>query len=321
MDLRVNDVPAVAAALGAALTTGLLKAMGESPGSPAELARRCDLDPRACAHVLDVLSACGLATRDGDRYTPAPELVEYGARSRPLAQFELDLFHHAPTFLRTGQPLLVMDAGPSDREALYRDVVPELGELFARAAEQLAERCGLAPRTILDVGCGSGVWSLAFARRSPEARVTGLDLPAVVEQFRARAARMGLFDRTATIEGDMHTVPIPAAQFDLAIIANVLRLEQPDAARALMKRLGPAVRSGGSILVVDALAGGTPASERARAIYGFHLALRTTSGRVHRPAEIGEWLTGAGFEAPAAVVLDDRWRETGALGALLARKR
>jgi ubiquinone/menaquinone biosynthesis C-methylase UbiE len=214
-----------------------------------------------------------------------------------------------------------MDAAPHEREALYRDVVGELANLFAAAADHLAARCELAPREILDVGCGAGVWSLAFARRLPDARVTGLDLPAVVEQFRTRAAALGLDDRIATIAGDMHTVALPDGPWDLVIIANVLRIEQPRAARALVDRMVAAARPGGSILIVDALAAGTPMVERARALYALHLAMRTRAGRVHGQAEIGQWLQEAGCEAPTEIPLDDRYREHGGLGALVARKR
>ena len=216
---------------------------------------------------------------------------------------------------------MTMDATPAEREGLYRDVVPELGKLFAAAADHLAERCGLTPRSILDVGCGSGVWSLALARRLPGACVTGLDMPAVADRFRARAAALGIGDRVATIQGDMHTVPLSEGQWDLAIIANVLRLEQADAARSLITRSVGALRPGGSLLVVDALAAGTPTTERARAIYGIHLAMRTRAGRVHTPVEIGQWMEEAGCEAPTLVTFDEQYMTAGPLGALVARKK
>ena len=307
MNLRLHDVPALAAALTAAQDNGLLTALAERPASAADLAARCRLDARACASVLDVLDAFGLTTRNGDRYGAGQALIDQAARPQPLAQFESALWRHAPDFLRTGTPLVTMDAAPAQREGLYRDVVPELGKLFATAADQLAERCGLAPQSILDVGCGSGVWSLAIARRLPTARVTGLDLPAVIDRFRDRAAALGISDRVTTIEGDMFTVTLPEEHWDLAIIANVLRLEPIERACSLIRRSVAALRPGGSILVVDSLAGGTATADQARAIYALHLAMRTRSGRVHSPIEIGQWMQDAGCEAPIEIAFDDRY--------------
>jgi ubiquinone/menaquinone biosynthesis C-methylase UbiE len=320
MNVRLHDVAGLAAAVTAAETSGLLAALVERPGSAADLAERCHLDPRACTHVLDLLDAFTLATRDGDCYGAGNELKELAERPRPLTEFEARLWTHAPTFLKTGTPLVTMDAAPDEREGLYRDVVAQLGKLFSGAAEQLAERCELTPRSILDVGCGSGVWSLALARRLPEARVTGLDLPAVLEQFRARAATLGLADRVATIAGDMHTAPLPAGQWDLAIIANVLRLEPVDAARALITRCVAALRPGGSLLIVDALAAGTNAARQSRSVYALHLAMRTHSGRVHTMAEIAQWMDEAGCESSRELLFDQQSAAAGALGAVVARK-
>jgi hypothetical protein len=74
------------------------------------------------------------------------------------------------------------------------------------------------------------------------------------------------------------------------------------------------------MLVVDALAAGSAAAERTRAIYGFHLAMRTRSGRVHTPVEIGRWMKEAGCDAPTEITFGEQYQFVGALGALAARK-
>ena len=320
MNVRLGDVPGLAAALTAAQTTGLLTALAERPGPAAELAERCAIDERAAAYVLEIFGAFDLLTCESGVYRAGHELSELAARPSSLAQMDVELWQHAPVFLRTAVPLYVMDAAAAEREDRYRDVVAELGKMFSRAATQLAERCDLAPRTILDFGCGSGVWSLALAERLPNARVTGLDFPAVIERFRARAASLGLSDRVDTIAGDMHTVALPSGQWDLAIIANVLRLETAATAQSLVARAVGALRPGGSLLVVDALKTGTPAARQSRAIYALHLALRTRSGRVHAAAEIARWMHDAGCGAPTELVLDPELTAAGALGVLMARK-
>ena len=108
---------------------------------------------------------------------------------------------------------------------MYSSVVAGIGRIFAAPAQELAAQIERAPDRILDIGCGSGVWSLAIAERFERARVTGLDLPDVLAVFEARATERGLRDRIEKLGGDMHAVAIPPAAFDLVIIANVLRLE------------------------------------------------------------------------------------------------
>ncbi len=317
MNVSLFEVSGLAAALVAAHSGGLAAALVERPGSADELARRCGLDPRACARVLEVLAAFGIVTRDGDRYGAGDELAR---SSLPIERMTSALWLHAPTFLRSGTPFLAMDASPAEREGLYRDVVPELGKLFEDPAAELVARCGLRPQSILDVGCGSGVWSLALAQATPGARVTGLDFPAVLDCFVARASAMGLAERIDTIAGDVHTTALPQARWDLAIVANVLRIDPAERAREVVRRVVAAVRPKGSVIIVDALATGTPEAERARAIYSFHLSLRTRSGCVHRSAEIGRWLEEAGCVAPTLLTLDGERSRAGALGAIVASR-
>lgn len=305
------------AAIAAALRTGLLQQLASGRTTAAELAARCSLDPRATALVLDLLACEGLATRDGDGFAPGPVLVALGHGPGGYA-LSLGLWAHTETFLRTGEPYVAMDRAPAERETAYRDVVAGLAALFDAPARDLATRLELEPARILDVGCGSGVWSLAIAERTPGAHVTGLDLPAVLAHFEARARDRGLAGRIATIPGDMHASELPAAAFDLVVIANVLRLDPPDRAAALVRRIAGAVAPGGALLVVDALASGTPARELARAAYALHLGLRTREGQVHAPDTIRGWLADAGFSSTSAV---DVASGAGAIGALLSHRR
>src|SRR5579871_5552478 len=153
MDVRLHDVKPLAAVLDAAETAGLLAAIAERPGTADDLAARCSLDARACARVLEVLRAFGIVTEDGNRYVAGPELERPSPRPEALVKLESALWRHAPDFLRTGVPLVSMDAAPAEREGHYRDVVAELATLFGAAADHLAERCGLTAHSILEIGC------------------------------------------------------------------------------------------------------------------------------------------------------------------------
>lgn len=309
------DVVGAAAAVRAAVDTGMIAGLIERrSATAAELAAAHGLHAGATEIVLGVLVALGAATRDGDRFLAAPALEGWLAMQTQGAAM---LYGHLPEWLRTGEPAVAFDGDVGVRESTYRRVTPLLAMMFRTAADELAARLPFAPSRILDVGCGSGVWGLALGARHPEARVTGLDLPAVLEAFRAHAAERGLGGRIDTIAGDAHEVAIPPASFDLAVIANVLRIESEARASNLIARVAPAVAPGGAILVVDALGGGTFERELSRAVYAMHLSLRNRHGRVHTPATIAGWLAAHGFARSTSIEVP---RAPGGLGALLATR-
>jgi SAM-dependent methyltransferase len=317
--LSPGELMWISSALAAARETGLFAAVLDSPGSAEALSARCSLDARASQRVLDLLAAAGLLEREQREYRPSRALFEYVASIPGDFASESALASHTTRFLRSGRPLAEMGVGAA-RGASYAPVVEGLGRMFDDAAGEIASQLAarVAPRRILDVGCGSGVWSLALAERLPEARVTGVDFPDVLEAFEARATRLGLAARARRLPGDMHQLAVEPASFDLVVIANVLRLEPEVRARRLLARLAPAVDSGGSILVVDALAGGDQGRELARAVYALHLSLRTASGAVHAPDAIARWLADLGFVRMQSVPID-RYGP-GAVGALLGQR-
>jgi len=74
----------------------------------------------------------------------------------------------------------------------------------------------VAPRSVLDVGTGSGAVALAVADELPEAEVAATDTsPEALELARANAGRLGLAERVSFGEGTL-----PRGEFDL-VLANL----------------------------------------------------------------------------------------------------
>ena len=103
-------------------------------------------------------------------------------------------------------------------EALW----PEEGMIF--------ERCP-PPRTILDVGCGTGEITARLAEKYPQATLLGVDLEVThLERARARCALAG--DRVRFERDDALALSLPDASFDMVVCRHVLQAI-PDAQQAL----------------------------------------------------------------------------------------
>ena len=99
---------------------------------------------------------------------------------------------------------------------------------------------------LLDIGCASGYYSVAFARAGGYA--TGVDISkASVRIAQRRAEAEGVADRCEFLHGDMRSLPIDDRLYDAVVMVEVLEhvREQEDAVAEAIRALRP-----GGILVL-----------------------------------------------------------------------
>jgi ribosomal protein L11 methyltransferase len=127
---------------------------------------------------------------------------------------------------------------------------------------------GAPVQSVLDVGCGTGVLSVAAARLWPQARVTAIDIaPAAVALTRRNAERLGLAGRIAAAEGSLQAA---TGRYDV-VLANLSArpLQQLDA--ALVAR----VARGGALVIAGFRGDGTAPLARRYAMRGLVEAAAT----------------------------------------------
>jgi ubiquinone/menaquinone biosynthesis C-methylase UbiE len=135
-----------------------------------------------------------------------------------------------------------------DRSLLQRFVLGPVQEAVAARAAVVSP----SPRSVLDVGCGTGQLLRRFARRFPGAALTGID-PSP-EMVRAAAAAVPEGAPVTFVQGYAEHLPFEDAAFDL--VATTMSFhhwaDQPSALHEVRRVLAPE----GAFLLADALATG-----------------------------------------------------------------
>lgn len=133
------------------------------------------------------------------------------------------------------------------------------GEAFSRAqhagslgpARLMSRRVDLSGATrFLDVGGGSGAYTLAFLQRNPALRATILDFPDTVDTAKRYAAAAGLADRVNHIGGNALNTPWPTDQ-DVILMSYVWSAVGGNDTRALARQARQALKPGGLVLIHD----------------------------------------------------------------------
>lgn len=106
-------------------------------------------------------------------------------------------------------------------------------------------------RSVLDLGCGTGVAARSIARReSFTGRITGLDVsPYLVAAAKRLSEQEGIGHVIDFRAGDSHSLGLPDGAFD-AVVAHTLisHVEDPP---AVLREMARVVRLGGTIAVFD----------------------------------------------------------------------
>lgn len=281
----------------------------ERARSAEELAERTGARPLPLKAMLDVCAALGLLRCEEGRYANRSVAEVYLVRGKPL--FLGDLFRvfaaEAPQWLSLKELVTTGRSaghGPVDigarRFTMAMHALGMLGE--AGALEEAVDLSGR--RDLIDVGCGSGVYSIHFCRRYPGLHATLFDRPEVLDVAREIVAASGVSERMTLAPGDMLSDSYGQRR-DVVLLSDVLYLEPGrclDVLRAAHRALAP----GGRVVVRGYFSG--PEGDQNPFGALFDLArLFWGAGRQAIPvARVQDWLSEAGFTGVRSFPLTER---------------
>ena len=259
-------------------------------------------DPSATARLLNALVAIGLLTRKDGVYSPAPVAARFLVRGGK--DDSVDSLLHQSSLWRTWSGLTeAVRAG----RPVARDEIADRGAdwtvaFIAAMHKGAAQRAPLVVRAVgaagitrlLDVGGGSGAYSIAFAQASPSLSAVILDLPAVLPIAEGHVAAAGLAARVTTRAGDLRRDDLGSG-FDVVLLSSICHMLSADENRDLLRRSFAALARGGRVVVSDFVLAEDRAAPRQAALFSLNMLVGTPSGDCYTEGEYAAWMREAGF--------------------------
>ncbi len=288
--------------LAAGADLDVFNLLAAAPLSAAEASNRLSCDRRAMTILLDALTGIGVLVKSNDRYALAPSvapLVVDGAPHSVAAMLRhqancLRRWARLPWVVQSGRPA---EAASSVRgpEADQQSFIGAMHDISNSVAEPLIGEVNPGGfHCVLDVGGGSGTWTLAWLRAAPAARAILFDLPDVIPLARERLTRCGVADRVELVAGDFTTDPLPRGA-DLVWLSAIIHQNSPDENRALYRRVAEALPPGGRLLIRDIVMEESRTAPLAGALFAVNMLVATAGGGTYTLAEIRDDLQSAGF--------------------------
>lgn len=303
--LDVYKVPALAVAI----ELDIFESLDAQPDSPEDLANRRDFDLRALRALLPMLLQMGFLRAHGGRYLLSEAGRHYMLKRSPF--FWGHVFTRlastlGPTRLlketvnrereraaAQQRPVDSWESGNVDME-LARSVTAYMHSHSMPAAVGMTRTFDFTrDRRVLDIGGGSGCFSIALAAVDPERHCTVMELPTICTLAQEYIAEAGLSDRIDTVTVDMFRAAWPEG-YDAHFFSNIFHDWGFETCLQLARSSHAALPPGGRILLHEMLLDDSGTAPAPAVAFSLLMAMGTKGQQFSFP-QLQELLQQAGF--------------------------
>ncbi len=280
----------------------LFTALGDSAKTSAEVARKLRTNARATDRLMDALCALGFLLKRRGKFANTPLTAQFLVKGKESymggLMHQVSLWKTWSTLteaVRTGSAVLGRDSVNNrgvDWLAAFIAAMHMRATHQAHAVLKLLDLRGV--KRVLDVGGGSGVFSMAFVRAKPGIHSVVFDLPNVVGLTRTYIQAENLEDLITTAEGD-YTVDQLGTGFDLVFLSAVIHSNSPQTNKRLFKKAYDALNPKGQLVVSDFIMNEDRTSPAFGALFSLNMLVGTQEGDTFTESEVRSWMEDAHF--------------------------
>lgn len=302
--LALYQVPAISVAL----ELDIFESLDAMPASPTELAERRGFNERGLKALLPMLMQLGLLVQHGGVYQLSEAGRHYMLKDSPFfwgGVFDrlaktiaahhllLETIANARAEAANERPVNGWESGHVDM-AMAREVTAFMHSHSAAAAAGMVQACDFsALRRVLDVGGGSGCFSIALARRYDTLNCTVMDLPTICELAERYIEEAELEAQIDTVAVDMFRQRWPEG-YDAHFFSNIFHDWSMETCLELARKSYAALPKGGCILLHEMLLDDSATAPAPAVAFSLLMALGT-QGQQFTFMQLADILQQAGF--------------------------
>ena len=288
--------------------------LSKQPKTLKEIAEELKIKTRSASMLLNACVALGLLEKKDGVYSNSRTADVYLVEDKPQymepAFFKFD--EHSYLLFDKLEEAILSDSqqistGNSENPELlvscmlignrddYRNFLSALDPLAQWPANVIASKFDFSSfKKLIDVGGGSGVYSIAIVKKNPNIEAIVFDLPYVCEIGEKTVKEIGLSHRMKYYSGDYFKDDFPK-EFDVALLSNVMHGYGPETCTFLLKKIHDSLPSGGGIIISDLILDEDGCGPDIAVLLSLYFLLITEGGRNYTLSEYEDMLKNAGF--------------------------
>jgi len=266
-----------------------------------KIAEKKGLSLRPLARVLDCLVTFGYLAKEENAYSLTEEGAALSSRHPASA---LPMILHMSRLWETWSELsMIVEKGSGSESEVpgvmdadsRRAFIGAMHVIGRTLSEDIAGSLDLSGfNKLLDIGGGSGTYTIAFLKRNPKLQAVIFDLEDVIEMARERVGSECVMDRTALVAGDFYRDELPGG-CDLALLSAIIHQNSPEQNAMLYGKIFRVLGPGGMLVIRDHIMDESRTWPPEGALFAINMLVNTRGGDTYTMSEVEDALKDAGF--------------------------
>jgi ubiquinone/menaquinone biosynthesis C-methylase UbiE len=285
-----------------AFELGVFTALATWKRTSVDVAKALRVNERGLDRLMNALCALGLLRKCGQRFANTSFSEHCLIKGKPGYLGGLvhtaNLWNSWTTLTKAvshGGIVLHRQARKgSERKRVQGFIAAMHQRAFAQASATVRLLDLSAAKKTLDVGGGSGAFSMALVRAKNDIQATVFDLPDVIPLTRSYVSESGLSRRFTFQAGNFHKDEFNKG-YDLILLSAIIHMNSIDDNKRLFKKCARALNLRGQLVVQDYIMNENRTRPASGAFFALNMLVGTDAGDTYTEKEVRSWLKVAGL--------------------------
>lgn len=286
-----------------------------------KIASELKISNGAVERLLNACVSLELLENDENKYVNTSVASEFLVKGKPKYYGDMVIMFGTKDALKDLKEAVLTDS-PVIKDLTERMEDTEQAKIFTKAmhsnamgpAMVLSKKFDFSKyKKLLDLGGGSGAFSIVLSRQYSNLTATVFDLPKVCSVAKGFIKVADMESRVGILDGDFFKDELPEG-YDIILISQILHSWSVEENKILLRKVYDSLPNEGVVIINEFLLNEDKTGPLFPALFALNMLVQSDGGNAYTENEIRSWLEEVGFEYLESIKLG------GPVTAIVAKK-